>query len=216
MEANLIPMPDVDQIDTQANNALTFADALKIETANDYTAAGARWTTLAALAKEIKETFGPIKAKLHAAHKETVAQEKRHLDPVESAQKTIKQKMIGYDAEQERIRKAEEDRLRIEAQKQAEDEALRAAEQAEAAGESEVAESIIETPVAAPPVILPKSTPKVAGFKTQERYGYFEITDEKAIPREFLMVDEQKLRKYHIAMRKGANVPGVKFFTKTV
>lgn len=63
------------------------------------------------LKKEVEDTFGPIKKKTHEAWKESVAQEKRHLEPLEAAEKLVRGKVLVFQDEQERLRKAEEERL---------------------------------------------------------------------------------------------------------
>jgi hypothetical protein len=67
------------------------------------------------LIKQVKETFGPIKEKTHAAHKEVCAQENRHLLPLDTAKNAIREKIGTFDLEQKRLAEAEEARLREEA-----------------------------------------------------------------------------------------------------
>lgn len=62
---------------------------------------------------------------------------------------------------------------------------------------------------------LPPQIPKVVGFRSRTMYD-FEILDIDKIPREFLMADEKKIRKYGEAMRETARIPGVRFFPKQV
>ena len=52
--------------------------------------------------------------------------------------------------------------------------------------------------------------PAVEGVGLRKTWTY-EIEDEAAIPREFLMVDEKKLRAYAVAMKDSAKVAGVRF-----
>ena len=65
---------------------------------------------------EVERTFADPKKKAHEAHKAIVTAEKRHLDPLLAAEKILKEKMIAWTEEQERIRKAEAERLRKEAE----------------------------------------------------------------------------------------------------
>lgn len=60
------------------------------------------------LKSEVENTFGPIKTKAHATWKETVAQEKRHLEPLVAAERAIKGVMGKYmDDVEEKQRKEE-------------------------------------------------------------------------------------------------------------
>lgn len=80
-----------------------------LETAKDLIS-----NVIKALKREMDDTFDGIIAKAHAAHKEAVAQKKRHYEPLEAAERQIKQKMGVYLDEQDRIRREEEARARAE------------------------------------------------------------------------------------------------------
>jgi len=128
--------------------------------------------TIKGLRAKIEETFGPIVAKAHATWKEALAQRKKHDEPLDEAERTVKGQLAAYHDAQERIRRAEEQRLRDEA-------ALQEAAEAEAAGETERAAEILETgPTVA--VVVPSSTPQVAGISYREMWGA-EVVDMKAL-----------------------------------
>lgn len=110
-------------------------------------------------------------------------------------------------------RKAQEeaDRIRREAAEKAAQEKIKAeAEQARLREEARQREAEL---AAAIPAAVAKVETK--GISKREDWD-FEVLDEAAIPREFLAVDEVKLRKYAKAMKASANVPGVRFYAKTV
>ena len=146
-------------LDSKVTTSLDYAKSLQItndticQEAIDYEHG------LSALIKEIEATFGPHKEAAHKTWKGLVAEEKRHVDPVEEAKRLIKSKRITYDTEQTRIRKAEEARLQAEARRMAEEAALRDALAAEAEGRPEEAEAIIAEPVSVPTVTIAKTTP---------------------------------------------------------
>ena len=146
-------------LDSKVTTSLDYAKSLQItndticQEAIDYEHG------LSALIKEIEATFGPHKEAAHKTWKGLVAEEKRHVDPVEEAKRLIKSKRITYDTEQTRIRKAEEARLQAEARRLAEEAALRDAITAEAEGRPEEAEAIISEPVSVPIVTIAKTTP---------------------------------------------------------
>lgn len=110
-------------------------------------------------------------------------------------------------------RKAQEeaDRIRREAAERA------AAEKAKADAEQarireEAARKQAELEAAAPP---PVARVETKGISTREDWD-FEVVDVNLVPREFLTIDESKLRRYAKAMKVDANVPGVRFFSKTI
>jgi len=88
-------------------NALVIRCQADLESAKDTIS-----NVIKALKREIDDTFDVLISKAHAAHKEAVAQKKRHYEPLEAAERQIKQKMGTYLDEQDRIRRIEEQRLR--------------------------------------------------------------------------------------------------------
>jgi len=108
-------------LDNKALTSLDYAKSLQItndaicQEAIDYEHG------LSALIKEIEATFGPHKDAAHKTWKGLVAEEKRHVDPVEEAKRLIKGKRITYDTEQTRIRKEAEAKLQAEARRLAEE-----------------------------------------------------------------------------------------------
>ena len=116
------------------------------------------------LRREVEETFGPIKKKAHEAHAEAVAQEKRHLAPLQEAERIIKGKIADWMAEQERLRRQEQLRLEEAARKAEEEERLQAAIEAEEAGEPEQAAAILEVPAPVPMPVAAPTYQKAAGI----------------------------------------------------
>ena len=146
-------------LDNKALTSLDYAKSLQItndaicQEAIDYEHG------LSALIKEIEATFGPHKDAAHKTWKGLVAEEKRHVDPVEEAKRLIKGKRITYDTEQTHIRKEAEAKLQAEARRLAEEATLRDAIAAEAEGRLEEAEAILDEPVSVPTVTIAKTTP---------------------------------------------------------
>jgi predicted RNA-binding protein with PIN domain len=82
---------------------------------DDYIKAGNILLTIKDLRKKIEASYKKIKQKMDAA-KKTVLEEEREQDkPLLEAENWIKPLISSYLAEQEKIRKAEEDRLREQA-----------------------------------------------------------------------------------------------------
>lgn len=165
--------------------------------------------------KEIDRTFDPIIAKAYAAHKEACTQKRKIEVPLEEAERIIKPRIAGYLEEQENIRRAEEEKLRVEALRKEEEERLSAAIRAEEMGESEVAEEILNEPVFVPPVELPKTTPKVSGI-SQSQIWRFRVIDEAKIPRNFLIPDEVKIGQYVRAMKDKTRIEGIEVYPENV
>lgn len=61
--------------------------------------------------------------------------------------------------------------------------------------------------------VIDRTPPKIEAIKTREVWR-FEITDPAAIPREYLLVDETKLRKVVGAMKGDTRIPGVRVYAE--
>ena len=191
------------------------AKAIIIKSNDDFLKAGEILTVIKSLRKEIDTTFDPIITKAHEAHKEAIAQKKKVDAPLIEAEGIIKPRMAAWNTEQERIRREEEDRLREIARKQEEERRLKEAVAAEQAGNKEEAEAIIEAPIEAPPVVVQKTTPKVAGVSFRKKWT-FRVTDPLKVPREYLTVDEVKIGGVVRAMEGKINIPGVEVYSEDV
>jgi len=156
-------------------------------------------------------------------------------------------------AKEERLRKIEEERLaeerrkeqeRLEAERKAEEDRLLAeavaaeergdAETAElltaAAEESneqikEVAAAIAQDPVYVAPIVVPKTTPRMAGGPVYREVWAAEVTDIKALcmavatgkaSTECVIGNMVSLNRQAVALKGTMNVPGVKAYSKRV
>jgi hypothetical protein len=113
--------------------------------------------------------------------------------------------------ESRRKAQAEADRIRREAAEKAAADKIKAdAEQARLRDEAAKREAEI---AAKAPAQVAKMETK--GISTREDWD-FEILNPDLIPRDFLMVDESKIRRYAKAMKADADISGVRFFSKTI
>lgn len=128
--------------------------------------------------------------------------------PLNDADSAVRSKMLTYQQEQNRIaaeaRAVEEERIRAE---RAEQERLTA--EAEESGEPI---QPIQPPMPAPdvPAMPDRTTRSTLGTTTVRKIWTFEITNESAIPREYLVADEKKIR---AVVKAGIrNIDGVRVF----
>jgi hypothetical protein len=208
----MIENTEVKEVTILALSVPDQANAIIINSNEDYARAGQLLLTIKGIRKKIEETFKPIKQKMDAAKKEVLDQEKAADAPLAKAEAIIKPRIAQWNTEQERIRKEEEDRQRAIAQAAEEERRLQEALLAEQAGNKEEAEAIIETPIQAAPVVIPKTTPKVAGISFTKQWK-FRIVDESKIPRQYLSVDEQKIGAVVRALKDSTNIPGVEIYS---
>ena len=103
----------------QVSPWVTWANALAISTLQHYSEAAEQLKAIKALTKEIEGSYGPLKQKASEAHRAIVAEEKRQLAPLVSAEATCKRAMLTYHAAEEATRLAEQRRLQAEADERA-------------------------------------------------------------------------------------------------
>ena len=182
---------------------------------DDYIKAGNILLTIKDLRKKIEASYKKIKQTIDA-EKKTVLEEEREQDkPLLEAENWIKPLISSYLAEQEKIRKAEEDRLREQARLAEEERQLQAALAAEQSGNKEDAQAIIDEPVYVPPIVVQKSVPKVAGISMSKQWKY-RIVDINKIPREYMMPDEKRIGGVVTKMQGQVPIPGVEIYVVDV
>jgi DNA polymerase III alpha subunit (gram-positive type) len=249
------------EVEEKALSIVDQAKAVIVIDSETYTAAGTLWKSIGDMIKEVKDTFDPICEAANKAHKEATSKRAKYLDPLVTAHKSVKALMSDYDAEQERIRKAEEERLakiareeeekrrkeeqdRLDAERKAEEERLlNEAQTAKDRGDNETAElltnaaveaseaikeqaaAIAQEPIYVAPVVVPKTTPKMAGGPVYREVWAAEIIDIKALclavatgkaSPECVMGNMPVLNKMAVALKKTMNIPGVKAYSKRV
>jgi len=224
METALNLVPETTEVETRALSVVEQASAVVIIDGYTYMKAGDLWKIIGDMINEVKDTFDPICDAANKAHKAATAKRSKYLDPLTAVHKSVKGLMSTYEQEQERIRLAEQKRLEEIARKEEEDrilqEAIEAEEEAKANGATpqeaaQEAEAILQEPVSVPPVVLPKETPKIAGLSFRTIWD-FTITNEKLVPRDYLMIDSVKVRGVASSLKGQTNIPGIKVFSRRV
>ncbi len=203
------------QIEERAGALAEAGHALEVTDALSYEAAAELLLEVQAYRKRVADTFDPIISKAHGAHKEALAQKKKHEGPAITAATTIKGRMLTWQRAEQKRADEEARAAEAEAQRQAEEEQLAAAAAAEEAGDAETAEAIISEPPVVAPVMARSAAPKVAGITVRKQWD-FVIDNAAALPREYLMPDVPKIRGVVRAMKGGTKIAGVRVFEKDV
>jgi len=211
---------DTTQLETKGALLRQESTAVTVETREQYAAAGEWLKGVKAYQREVNDTFGPIIKKAHDAHKEAIKQRDRHLKPAEQAELTVKRLMVSFDnAERRRIAEAQAAR-EAQAVKEAEDERLAQAAAAEAAGDEQKAEAILEEPLHVAPVPVPAATPAVQGISGRSNWKG-EVTDLRqllaaiaagAVPLGLVKIDQGALNAHARLVKDTAVVPGVRIW----
>jgi len=207
MTGQLVTINEVDTVDIRpkVNEFQEMAEVLKIENDVDYQSAAELEKQARTLNKYIEDRFKPTKDALNAAKNELMKMIKGFTVPLQEAVNIIKDRKNTYWRKKEQERLAEQRRLQAEEQKAEEDRRLN-----EAIDTGD--ESVLYEPVIAPEVQI-EDTLKVDG-EYHVDVPKFEIVDETKIPREYLMPDEQKIRRIVNAAHGKIEIPGVRIWVE--
>lgn len=169
-----------DELNREILPELSVAAEIVVRDAESYQMAGETWKSLTALEKKIKVYWEEDVSSALKLHRSLVAKRDAMLIPVGEQKNFLRLGMKTFEDEQERIRRAEQARLEEEARKAAEEAALAQAVALEQNGHKSAAEAVIATPVVAPAVYVPKTTPAGFGNATRRTWGA-EVTDIMAL-----------------------------------
>jgi len=169
---------EIVELESKAIAVDTQAQALTIKSQDSYDKANDFLKAIKGLQGQVKDTFKDIIAKAFAAHKEAKAQETRHLEPLLKAETLVKNKMLTFAQEQERLRQEAERKLQAEAEKKRQ-EALAKAEKAREEGKEAKAEKYEDKAAA---VVAPQLAPSFdKGSAVITKRWHAEVTDLMAL-----------------------------------
>ena len=170
---------------------------------------------------EVKKFSDMVKSRFKApvelafkAHRSMTALRDSVLNPFTEAEKTIKRKISTYEMEVESKRREEAEKLRKEAEQKAKAEQMAKAQDQMDKGDLAGCQKTLDAPIV--PVVVrceTKAPEKINGLSFREDWK-FEIMDESLIPREYLMVDEVKIRKMVKALQASTNIPGIRVYAE--
>lgn len=212
---------EIGKIEIEVRNLPTLIQSFgpKIETEETLKRVNETKLGIRQLRNKIKAHFEPLRNLAYAPYKAILDKWKETEAPVQEAEKACDNLLSCYFAEQRRIREeAERKRLEeIRKQKEEEDRKLREALEAESKGDIEKAEQLInevaiQEQETKPTVTIPEK-PKLNNVHSRVDYD-FEIVDEQAIPRDYLIPNETLIRKMVKASQGKINIPGIKVIAK--
>lgn len=213
-----IQNPDALLLEKQSSEVLTLANVYTVTTAEQFQFAADELKNIKASIKAAekmrKEATGPLDAA-----KKTIMEWFRPIeDRYATAETKIKAAMLTYQREEERKRQVAEAAAREAARKEQErvnEEAMLAAERAQANHDTETADAIIAAVPIVQPVPVPVATPKIQGISTRQVWK-FRIVDAKAVPDEYKTINEALLGSLARSTKGGVKVPGVEFYPEDV
>lgn len=208
---------EIPQADELRREALSLrASEIRVVNKETYDQAAGFLRSVSRVRARIEELFEPAVRKAHEAHKAVLAAKGEILAPLAPAEKALRLAMQGWLAEVERERQAAEAKARAQArQAEEEEKARRAAELAEAGVEEE---EIQQTVAAMPAPVAVSPAPQLTRVEgvAQRVEWRFEIVNEALVPREYLSIDEKKIRAVVKAFKGEKEIPGVRIFSEKV
>ncbi len=210
----------VKDLSVEADKMLTLTEGVAIKDQPDYENAGSILKEIKATSKILTDKRRAITVPLDNAKKEVM---NLFRDPIESLSKAegiVKKAMITYTDEQERIRLAQEEKLRKQA---AAEEARKKkaledrAKKAEAEGNAEKAEALREkkeeVKVEAP--VLAKRTETPKGVSYTDKWTA-EVVDKSKLPIQYLEPNMSMLNKMAQATKGKVPIAGVVFKSEKI
>ena len=205
-------VPAVQEINRTTQSLVLDTRSFSITSTEGYEFAGRKLTEVKAQRKVLDDLRKSFTRPLDQAKKAIMDFFRTPEERLDAAENALKRAMVIWSNEQERIRRAEQAKLEEQARKERE-KLMARAEAAAAKGKDEKA---LELAAQASTVVAPiaqTTAPKVTGISFREVWK-FEVVDPAAVPREYLTVDEQKIRKVVGALKGDTTIPGVRVWAE--
>ncbi len=208
-------------ISTEAQKKITESTELaeryenfSITTTEIYAGAGGDLKAVKAKAKELDGLRKSLTKPLDESKKRIMDLFKRPLEILSAVESAIKGAMINWQREQERIRQAEEARLR-EAQRKEAERLQELAAKAEERGDTSKAEEFEgrAAVVQSTAPIVANKVEKIEGIQTKLIWK-FRIIDVSKIPREYMIPNEKAIGEIGRATKGAIIIEGVEFYSE--
>jgi hypothetical protein len=198
-----------DKASKAMSSVLEKANAFVIKDEVSYNNADALISEVRSLVEARKEELGPTKDAATKTWQAACALWKKFVtDPLEVCKTLDRKRYQWKKAENERLAMEAEEARKAEQAKAAE-ERLAVATRLEAAGMKEQAEKVLNAPVAATGIVATQISKPVDQVEVENWQA--QITDPEKVPREFCIPDLVKLNKFAKMTKGMALVPGVTF-----
>lgn len=150
-----------------------------------------------------------VKRAAEASRKTIVGRRDQAVEPYKTAKKTVGLRMLTYEDNQKRIEAEIQRKADEAARKIAEDEKVEAAAAAEAEGDTETAEILLNQPTVAAPVQVATETFNRGKNSGISKHYYAEVPTPALLPRQYLIPDMVTLNGLARSQKENLNIPGV-------
>lgn len=185
-----------------------------VDSAESMAGAAEHLQAIKGAAKRLVEKRKAITDPLDASKKAAMALFAPAVMALEDAERRVK-RAIGTYHEQEAAARRRAQAQADELARKERERLQRQAEKAAEAGRTEKAERLEAQAAVTTAAVVRTEAPKVAGTGIRKTWT-FEITNPAAVPREYCMPDESKIRKIVSALQGDTNIAGVRAYAKTV
>ena len=203
---------EVKELTTQSEALLALSSTYRVATQDQYAGAGDELKRVKAAQKRLDDLRKSMTRPLDAAKKAIMDFFRGPEDQLARAESGIKRAMISYSEEQDRIRR-EEQRKADEAARKERERIEAQARRAEDAGKASKAEALQERAATVVAPVIQREAPKVAGINMRDVW-LFRVKDPAAVPREYLMLDDAKIRKVVTALKGDTVIAGIEVYSE--
>lgn len=201
------------------------AQAITIRSADDRTSATDFLRAIKSAKDRVNTIFGPMVDAAHKAWKKATETRGSLLTPLDTAERTVKQTILGYDHEQERIRLQEQRRLQAIADEETRKERERLEKQAAKLKTPEKRGERLEQAAAivAPVVMIPEmEKPKGEATRTTWKAKLTSLdalisaaASGNDVAKSFLAFDQSVANRLAAATKGAVLTPGVEYYPET-
>ncbi|MES1993169.1 MAG: hypothetical protein V4457_06085 [Pseudomonadota bacterium] len=212
MSTDIAQLPEVraalGDVDTLEQRLANY----KVVNAEQFEAGATDLMQVKAAQKKLEDTRLGITRPMNEAIKQVLNLFRAPGDRLAAIERTIKRELGAFAERLEKLRLAEQAVAQEKARKEQERLEARAAAAA-AAGKIEKAEELQERAQAVVAPVISREPPKVIGISQRVQWKFL-VEKAELVPREFLCVDESKVRQYVNAMKGDARIAGVKIWSE--
>lgn len=203
------------EMQQEAVTCLDRAKALVVKDQASYNEAAEGLLLIKEFLKRVDALCDPNIRRWYDGHKKAVSEKKALTDMPLQAEAIYKRGIASYIQEQERIRLEIQRKAEEEAKRREEEERLALAVQAEQAGADEqTIEDIVNTPQPYTPPVVAQTFRPMAGVSSRKTWKW-RLVDESKVPRKYLVLNTVAINSAVKSLGKAADIPGIEVYEDT-
>lgn len=202
--------PEIRAVTASVDELEEYVRDYTVTTVDEYEAGAEDLKRVKAAQQKLEDARTSITSPMNAALKAVNNFFRKPTERLAIIETTVKRELAKFATAQEE-RQREEQRQADEAARKERQRLEAQAQRAAGSGKVEKAAALEHRAATVVAPVVNRAPPKVTGVRMTEVWK-FEVTDPNLVPREYLSVDESKIRKVVSALKAGANIPGVRVY----